>query len=163
MNKVAAAQVYPEAFSKAARGGVAKCRANEITEEVVFVGITDEDWAGWVQERGLYFPTDDADPRYARLLTMSDDGEVAAVDGVEVRGDHLALVLPRPDGSPQLPAHLHHLSPEVAVEDVRVPKASCEVSAALMDCPEGRLRSEQPRALRSQTIPQAGAHHLLHD
>lgn len=37
--------------------------------------ITDEDWAGWVQERGLYFPTDDADPRYARLLTMSDDGE----------------------------------------------------------------------------------------
>jgi hypothetical protein len=31
------------------------------------------DFAGWVQERSLYMPTD-IDPRYARLLAMADEG-----------------------------------------------------------------------------------------
>lgn len=34
------------------------------------------DFEGWVQERGLYFPTD-WDPRYQALLEMSDPGEAA--------------------------------------------------------------------------------------
>ena len=37
--------------------------------------ITPADWDGWVQERGLYFPTDAADARYARPLAMADRGE----------------------------------------------------------------------------------------
>ncbi len=36
--------------------------------------ITADDWADWVQERGLYFPTA-YDSRYAELLSMSDPGE----------------------------------------------------------------------------------------
>lgn len=36
--------------------------------------ITTEDWNGWVQERGLYFPAD-YDERYTELLAMSDPGE----------------------------------------------------------------------------------------
>ncbi len=36
--------------------------------------ITEADFAGWVQERGLYFP-DHWDPRYTPLLAMADPGE----------------------------------------------------------------------------------------
>jgi LmbE family N-acetylglucosaminyl deacetylase len=36
--------------------------------------IGPDDWTGWVQERGLYFPSE-ADPAYRRLLAMSDPGE----------------------------------------------------------------------------------------
>ena len=36
--------------------------------------IGPEDWDGWVQERGLYFP-ESAAPAYRRLLAMSDPGE----------------------------------------------------------------------------------------
>ena len=36
--------------------------------------VTPEDWDGWVQERGLYFPAS-YDERYRELLAMSDPGE----------------------------------------------------------------------------------------
>jgi LmbE family N-acetylglucosaminyl deacetylase len=38
--------------------------------------ITNEDFDGWVQERGLYFP-DEWDARYRPLLSMADTGEEA--------------------------------------------------------------------------------------
>lgn len=38
--------------------------------------ITEKDFEGWIQERGLYF-TADADPKYSRILSMKDDGEPA--------------------------------------------------------------------------------------
>lgn len=41
--------------------------------------ITDKDFGGWVQERGLYF-ADDIDPKYETVLRMNDTGE-AANDG----------------------------------------------------------------------------------
>lgn len=41
--------------------------------------ITDKDFEGWVQERGLYF-ADDVDPKYETVLRMNDTGE-AANDG----------------------------------------------------------------------------------
>ncbi|MEJ7694589.1 PIG-L family deacetylase [Daejeonella sp.] len=36
--------------------------------------ITEKDFEGWIQERGLYF-TSDADPKYSRILSMNDPGE----------------------------------------------------------------------------------------
>lgn len=36
--------------------------------------ITANDFDGWIQERGLYFPTD-ADPKYTKLFSMNDAGE----------------------------------------------------------------------------------------
>lgn len=36
--------------------------------------ITDKDFEGWVQERGLYFATD-IDPKYTTLFSMKDTGE----------------------------------------------------------------------------------------
>ena len=36
--------------------------------------ITEEDWSGWVQERGLYF-ADSWDPKYETPLTMNDPNE----------------------------------------------------------------------------------------
>lgn len=36
--------------------------------------ITEKDFEGWVQERGLYFATD-IDPKYATILSMNDPGE----------------------------------------------------------------------------------------
>ncbi len=36
--------------------------------------ITEKDFDGWIQERGLYF-TSDADPKYSRILSMNDPGE----------------------------------------------------------------------------------------
>jgi hypothetical protein len=36
--------------------------------------ISAEDWDGWIQERGLYFPLD-FDERYVELLAMADPGE----------------------------------------------------------------------------------------
>ncbi len=38
--------------------------------------ITEKDFDGWIQERGLYFTTD-ADPKYSRILSMNDEGETA--------------------------------------------------------------------------------------
>lgn len=36
--------------------------------------ITEKDFRGWIQERGLYFP-DEVDVRYKKLLSMHDEGE----------------------------------------------------------------------------------------
>ena len=36
--------------------------------------ITEKDFDGWIQERGLYFTTD-SDPKYSRVLGMNDPGE----------------------------------------------------------------------------------------
>lgn len=43
--------------------------------------ITAGDFAGWVQERGLYFPAD-ADPKYESLLEMADPGEKPLNGGI---------------------------------------------------------------------------------
>ena len=43
--------------------------------------ITAEDWAGWVQERGLYFP-DDYDGRYRELVATGDPGEAPLRSGI---------------------------------------------------------------------------------
>jgi len=42
--------------------------------------ITDKDFEGWVQERGLYF-TSDWDPRYSTVLTSNDPGEPERAGG----------------------------------------------------------------------------------
>ena len=42
--------------------------------------ITDDDFKGWVQERGLYFP-DKWDSNFEALLSMNDTGETAPKDG----------------------------------------------------------------------------------
>ena len=42
--------------------------------------ITTDDFKGWVQERGLYFP-DTWDPNFEALLSMNDTGEPAPKDG----------------------------------------------------------------------------------
>jgi LmbE family N-acetylglucosaminyl deacetylase len=34
--------------------------------------ITENDWGGWVQERGLYFLSDEGDPRYRDLISSED-------------------------------------------------------------------------------------------
>ena len=43
--------------------------------------ITDRDFDGWVQERGLYFAST-WDPRYQTVLSMSDPGETAQTGGI---------------------------------------------------------------------------------
>ena len=43
--------------------------------------ITEADWDGWVQERGLYFPSE-IDGRYQRLVTLSDPGEDPLTTGL---------------------------------------------------------------------------------
>ncbi len=43
--------------------------------------IGEDDWSGWVQERGLYFPQT-YDARYRELLAMSDPGEPALRGGL---------------------------------------------------------------------------------
>ena len=48
--------------------------------------ITQADFAGWVQERGIYFP-DQWDARFTPLLSMSDPGE-AALDGSLLVAQH---------------------------------------------------------------------------
>ncbi len=45
--------------------------------------ITAEDWSGWVQERGLYFPSD-YDARYAELVATADPGEEPLRSGLLV-------------------------------------------------------------------------------
>jgi hypothetical protein len=42
--------------------------------------ITAEDWKGWTQERGLYFP-DNVPPEYSRLLSCSDPDEEPLTTG----------------------------------------------------------------------------------
>jgi LmbE family N-acetylglucosaminyl deacetylase len=37
--------------------------------------ITEDDWGGWVQERGLYFLDPEGDPRYTELLASEDPWE----------------------------------------------------------------------------------------
>jgi LmbE family N-acetylglucosaminyl deacetylase len=48
--------------------------------------ITAEDWKGWIQERGLYFPNE-WDPKYQPLFRMSDPGE-APQDGATLVARH---------------------------------------------------------------------------
>lgn len=48
--------------------------------------ITSKDFDGWIQERGLYFLSG-ADPKYARILSMSDQGE-SAKDGSLLVADY---------------------------------------------------------------------------
>jgi LmbE family N-acetylglucosaminyl deacetylase len=48
--------------------------------------ISDKDFEGWVQERGLYFATD-IDPKYTTILGMNDTGE-AASDGSLLIADY---------------------------------------------------------------------------
>ena len=43
--------------------------------------IGEADWAGWVQERGLYFPSD-YDDRYRELVAVSDPGEAPLRSGL---------------------------------------------------------------------------------
>ncbi|MEO0556840.1 MAG: PIG-L family deacetylase [Bacteroidota bacterium] len=43
--------------------------------------ITDADWEGWVQERGLYFPSD-WDERYTELVETGDRGEAPLTSGL---------------------------------------------------------------------------------
>lgn len=54
--------------------------------------ITQKDFEGWVQERGLYFPSE-WDPRYAAILSTSDKGEPALKGGLLVapygRGNYI--------------------------------------------------------------------------
>jgi hypothetical protein len=40
--------------------------------------ITEDDWDGWVQERGLYFLDPEGDPRYTELLASEDPWEYNA-------------------------------------------------------------------------------------
>ncbi len=44
--------------------------------------ITDADFAGWVQERGTYFPSSWDEDRYAAVLAMSDPGEAPLRSGL---------------------------------------------------------------------------------
>ncbi len=48
--------------------------------------ITERDFEGWIQERGLYF-TSDADPKYSRILSMNDPGEKSN-DGALIVADY---------------------------------------------------------------------------
>lgn len=48
--------------------------------------ITEKDFDGWIQERGLYF-TSDADLKYSRILSMNDPGEKAN-DGSLIVADY---------------------------------------------------------------------------
>ena len=48
--------------------------------------ITDKDFEGWVQERGLYFATD-IDPKYTTVLSMKDTGETES-DGSLLIADY---------------------------------------------------------------------------
>ena len=48
--------------------------------------ITEKDFVGWIQERGLYF-TADADPQYSRILGMNDPGE-DSMDGSLLVAQH---------------------------------------------------------------------------
>jgi LmbE family N-acetylglucosaminyl deacetylase len=54
--------------------------------------ITQKDFEGWVQERGLYFPSD-WDPRYTAILSTSDKGEPPLKGGLLVapygRGNYI--------------------------------------------------------------------------
>ncbi len=43
--------------------------------------LTEADWGGWVQERGLYFPSD-VDDRYQRLVSLGDPGEAPLTTGL---------------------------------------------------------------------------------
>lgn len=43
--------------------------------------LTEADWDGWVQERGLYFPSE-SDDRYERLVTVGDPGEAPLTTGL---------------------------------------------------------------------------------
>jgi hypothetical protein len=48
--------------------------------------LGDADFAGWVQERGLYF-AGEIDPKYTRLIAWNDPGE-APLDGGLIACDH---------------------------------------------------------------------------
>ena len=64
-----------------------------IPDHPAFTGpnrIDDVDWAGWVQERGLYFLAPDADPAYRDLLASEDPFEYNAGEkrGILVEARH---------------------------------------------------------------------------
>ena len=42
--------------------------------------ITEEDWEGWIQERGVYFP-DNVAPEYVQLLSSNDPDEPPLTTG----------------------------------------------------------------------------------
>ena len=44
--------------------------------------ISPQDWGGWVQERGLYFPDETTDARWERLVSMGDTSEAPLTTGL---------------------------------------------------------------------------------
>ncbi len=65
--------------------GISRERVTDETAKVSFLAkdhpvlnypnkVTEKDFDGWIQERGLYF-TSNADSRYTRILSMNDPGE----------------------------------------------------------------------------------------
>ena len=44
--------------------------------------ISPQDWGGWVQERGLYFPDEATDARWERLVSMGDTSEAPLTTGL---------------------------------------------------------------------------------
>lgn len=95
--------------------------------------ITGEDWAGWVQERGLYFLAPGGDDRYTDLLASEDPWEYNAGEkrGILVEARHgrgrwlylgLGLWRQLPAGTPgayRLLANLLSLGPSPAPTDDR--------------------------------------------
>ena len=90
---------YHKSFEWNGNGGVApyplRLGRDRVTNETAPITLTDPDhalfqaphritpadWDGWVQERGLYFPSE-ADDRYRRLLTVGDPGEAPLTTGL---------------------------------------------------------------------------------
>ncbi len=115
-------------------------------------------WAGWVQERGLYF-LGDKDPKYIDLVSMADSfkdnpGEKlgSLVEGKFGKGRwiYLGLGLWRQlpagtDGAYQLLANL-----------ISLPKAPGSVAGLPQRRPTSRQRGEGPRTLAG--VSAAGAH-----
>ena len=78
-----------------------QAQVTHLTEHALFTtpnAITDEDWDGWVKERGLYF-TKSWDAAYTPLLSMSDPGEDALTGSLltaeigKGRHTHCSLIL----------------------------------------------------------------------
>jgi LmbE family N-acetylglucosaminyl deacetylase len=90
---------YHKSFEWNAEGGVApfplRLGRDRVTDETAPItltapghplfalphDLTEADWDGWVQERGLYFPSE-ADDRYDRLVTVGDPGEAPLTTGL---------------------------------------------------------------------------------
>ncbi|PAP78281.1 PIG-L family deacetylase [Rubrivirga marina] len=90
---------YHKSFEWNAEGGVAPfpitLGRDRVTDETAAITLTEPDhplfqsphtlteadWDGWVQERGLYFPSE-ADDRFERLVTVGDPGEDPLTTGL---------------------------------------------------------------------------------